>query len=159
MRPRHKFLIALVFLFVVPASVVAQGAPGLEASDPRFRYDVNAGRDPFMRVSGMRPFPVTTVTSSPVQEVSALFRNTGAKPIKSVSWEYVIFKDAEQKNILRIHSIRSNRTILPGEAVRLKMEGYHLEGYHLQNSPYEQARVTRVKYADGTVWQGAKTKR
>jgi hypothetical protein len=155
MRPRHKFLIALVFLFVAPVSVVAQeSAPGLEASDPRFRYDVNAGRDLVSRFSGMHPAPMTTVTSSPVQEVSALFLNTGSKPIKSVSWEYVVFKDAERKAILRVHSIRSNRTILPGESVRLSMEGYHL-----QNSPYERARVTRVEYADGTVWQGAKTKR
>jgi hypothetical protein len=34
-----------------------------------------------------------------------------------------------------------------------------MEGYHLQNSPYEQARVTRIKYADGTMWQGAKTQK
>lgn len=154
MRPRHEFLIALVFLFVVPASIAAQGAPGLEASDPRFRYDVNAGVDPAISFPGKQPSPMTTVTSSPVQEVSALFLNTGAKPIKSVSWEYVIFKDAEQREIVRVHSIKSNRMILPGEAVRLKMEGYQL-----QHSPYEKARVTRVAYADGTVWQGAKTKR
>ncbi|MCA1564156.1 MAG: hypothetical protein LC803_00590 [Acidobacteria bacterium] len=155
MRLRHKFTTALFLLFITPVSIAAQqSAPGLEASDPRFRYDVNAGVDPVSSFSGKRPYPMTTVTSSPVQEVSALFLNTGSKPIKSVSWEYVVFKDAEQKKILRVHSIRSNRTIFPDESVRLKMEGYHL-----QNSPYEKARVTRIKYADGTVWQGAKTKR
>ena len=154
MRPRHAFLIALVFLFVAPASIAAQSAPGLEASDPRFRYDVNAGVDPAISFSGKQPSPMTTVTSSPVQEVSALFLNTAAKAIKSVSWEYVVFKDAGQREILRVHSINSNRMIRPGEAVRLKMEGYQL-----QHSPYEKARVTRVIYADGTVWQGAKTKR
>lgn len=154
MQPRHKLLTALVVLFVVPASIAAQSAPALEVSDPRFRYDVNAGLDPAISFSGKQPSPMTTVTSSPVQEVSALFLNTGAKPIKSVSWEYVVYKDAGQRQILRVHSINSNRTILPGEAVRLKMEGYHL-----QHSPYEKARVTRVEYADGTVWRGAKTKR
>jgi hypothetical protein len=155
MRLRHKFLIALVFLFIAPVSIAAQqSAPGLEASDPRFRYNVNAGVDPAISFSGKQPSPMTTVTSSPVQEVSALFLNTGSKPIKSVSWEYVVFKDAERRQILRVHSIHSNRVILPGESVRLKMEGYHL-----QNSPYEQARVTRIKYADGTMWQGAKTQK
>lgn len=154
MQPRHAFLVALVFLCVAPASIAAQSAPGLEASDPRFRYDVNAGVEPAIGFPGKQPSPMTTVTSSPVQEVSALFLNTGSKRIKSVSWEYVVFKDAEQRQVRRVHSINSNRTILPGEAVRLKMEGYHL-----QHSPYEKARVTRVVYADGTVWQGAKTKR
>jgi hypothetical protein len=154
MRPRHKFLNALAFLFIAPVSIAAQqNAPGLEASDPRFRYDVNAGVDLAVSFSGKQPSPMTTVTSSPVQEVSALFLNTGSKPIKSVAWEYVVFKDAERTKILRVHSIRSDRTILPGESVRLKMEGYHL-----QTSPYEKARVTRIKYADGTIWQGAKTK-
>lgn len=151
---RNKLLISVVFLLVAPVSIAAQeGAPGLEVSDPRFRYDVNAGVDPLVSFSGRQPSPMTTVTDSPVQEVSALFLNTGAKAIKSVSWEYIVFKDAEEKKILRVHSIRSDRVILPGESVRLKMEGYRL-----QNSQYEKARVTEIKYADGNVWRGTRTK-
>jgi hypothetical protein len=86
--------------------------------------------------------------------VSALFRNTGSKSIKSVSWEYIVFKDADEQEILEVYRARSRREILPGESVRLEREGYHLK-----NSPYVKARVSRIDYADGTVWQGARANR
>ena len=154
MKMRDKLVAAWVFLFVVPVAVWAQSAPDLLVSDARFTYDVNQGVDPLNPSPGKRASPSTTVTSSPVQGVSALFRNAGAKTIKSVAWEYVVFKDAGEREIAEVYSIRSDRTILPGESVRLKKEGYRLKG-----SRHATARVTRVRYADGTKWQGAKTKR
>lgn len=155
MRLRNKLFAACVCLFALPATLAAQQTPpDLEVSDARFTYDVNAAFETSDAFSGKRASPATTVTNSPVQSVSALFRHAGAKPIRSVSWEFVVFRDAGEREILKVHSIRSDRTILPGESVRLRKEGYHLKG-----SPYRAARVTRIEYADGTVWQGAKTKK
>ncbi len=155
MRLRNKLFAACVCLFVLPATLAAQQQtpPDLEVSDARFTYDVNARFHPSSVSSRKNAAAATTVTDSPVQSVSALFRNAGAKPIKSISWEFIVFKDGEMDEIVKVHSIRSNRTILPSESVRLQKEGYHLK-----RSPYQTARVTRIEYADGTVWQGAKTK-
>ncbi len=154
MKLRNKLVAAWVFLFIVPVSISAQSAPDVEVSDARSAYDVNAALAPSGAFSGKQASPATTVTDSPVQQVSALFRNTGSKPIKSISWEYIIFKDASEKKILEVYSAQNERKILPGESVRLTKEGYHL-----RHSPHEKARVTRIEYADGTEWQGAKTKR
>jgi hypothetical protein len=154
MKLRNKLVAAWVFLFIASVSIGAQSPPELEVSDARFTYNVNAALDPANVLSGKRAGAPTTVTDSPVQRVSALFRNAGSKPIKSVSWEYIVFKDSDEREILEVYSVRSNRTILPGESARL-----HKEGYRLRNSSYQKARVTRIEYADGTVWQGSKTKR
>lgn len=154
MNLRNKLVAACVFLFIVSVSTGAQTPPELEVSDARFTYNVNASLDPSNVLSGKRASAATTVTDSPVQRVSALFRNAGSKPIKSVSWEYIVFKDSDEREILEVYSVQSNRTILPGESARLSKEGYHL-----RNSSHQKARVTRIKYADGTVWQGTKTKR
>ncbi|HEX8457506.1 MAG TPA: hypothetical protein VF656_09430 [Pyrinomonadaceae bacterium] len=155
MKPVNKFFAACLFLFIVPLAIAAQTPSDLEVSDARFIYDVNASVGPSGGYSNSGGgLPATTVTDSPVQQVSALFRNTGTRAIKSVAWEYVVYKDASEQEILKVYSVRSNRTILPGASVRLAKEGYHLK-----HSPHETARVTRIEYADGTVWQGAKTKR
>ncbi|MDQ1592037.1 MAG: hypothetical protein QOG71_2664 [Pyrinomonadaceae bacterium] len=154
MKVRNRLVAAWAFLFVVPISVSAQSAPDVSVSDARFTYNVNQGVDPLDSAPGKRASPSTIVTSSPVQQVSALFRNAGAKTIKSVSWEYVVFKDAGEREIVEVYAVNSERTILPGESVRLKKEGYHLK-----NSPHVTARVTRIKYADETEWRGARTKR
>jgi len=154
MKLRNKLIAAWVFLAIATVSINAQSAPAVDVSDAQFTYDVNAALDSSNGFPGRRASPATTVTASPVQRVSALFRNAGRQPIKSVSWEYIIFKDADEREILEVYSVRSDVTVLPGEAVRLKKEGYHL-----RNSAHEKARVTGIKYADGTVWRGARTRK
>ena len=147
------FVATLIFLCATSIPIVAQNPPDLEVSDPQFIYDVNTrfSRSAF---DGKDGFPSTIVTDSPVQRVSALFRNRGSKPIKSVSWEYITFKDAEEKEVWRVSSVRSNTRILPGESVRLGKEGYHLP-----DSQYKRIRVTHIESADGTIWQGTKRTR
>lgn len=154
MTSRNQLFAPWVFLLIATVSVNAQSAPAVEVRDARFTYDVNAALDSLNGFPGRRAGPATIVTASPVQQVSALFRNTGGKPIKSVSWEYIIFKDSGEREILEVYSIHSDVMILPGESVRLKKEGYHL-----RNSSHVKVRATRIKYADGTMWRGARTKR
>jgi hypothetical protein len=152
-RSGYVLTIAWLILLVVPSYVAAQEPPDLLVSDPQFTYDVNARLAIKGYYEGMSPGPATTVTDSPVQRVSALFRNRGAKVIKSVVWEYVAFKDAEQTKVQHVYRVRSKRTIPPGEAVRLWKEGYHLD-----ITPYSKARVTRIEYEDGTTWLSTRAK-
>ena len=145
--------VASMVLLITLLSVRAQDPPVLEVSDPQFTYDVNASLNSRGAYSGKSPIPATTVAASPVQEVSALFRNKGTKIIKSIAWEYVVFDDAKETKVRHVYRIRSDKTLLPGESVRLGKEGYHLH-----YSQYRKARVTRIEYKDGTIWQGAQTK-
>jgi hypothetical protein len=156
MKSQSKSLLVAVsmFMLAMSVSVKAQIAPDLEVSAPRFVYDVNANFESRTPSNGKRPIPATTVTNSPVQQVSALFRNTGTKSIKSIGWECLIFKDAQETEVLHIYTMRSKTTLLPGQTVRLEKLGYHLK-----NSKHIRARVTQIEYDDGTIWQGAKTKR
>ncbi len=153
MHNRNVLIVALMVLLITPFSVRAQDPPDLEVSDPQFTYDVNTRLNSRGAYSGKNPVPATTVATSPVQEVSALFRNKGTKIIKSVAWEYVVFDDPKETKVQHVYRIRSDETLLPGESVRLGKEGYHLH-----YSQYRKARVTRIEYADGKIWQGAQTK-
>ncbi len=150
---RNTFIVASILPLITFFSVRAQDPPVLEVSDPRFTYDVNASHNTRGAYPGKTPASVTTVTASPVQEVSALFRNKGTKIIKSVAWEYVVFDDAKETKVRRVYRIRSDKTLLPGESVRLGKQGYRLH-----DSQFRKARVTRIEFKDGTIWEGAQTK-
>lgn len=153
-RQTGNFLAAVsMLLLVLSVSVKAQSAPDVEVSDLRYVYDVNRNFE-LRAPSEQRVSPASTVTSSPVQQVSALFTNTGTKSIKAVTWEYVIFKDAQETELLQVYTTRSKTMLLPGQAARLDKTGYQLK-----NTQYMKARVTRIEYTDGTIWQGTKTKR
>jgi hypothetical protein len=152
-RSGYVLAIAWLILLVVPSYVAAQEPPDLLVSDPQFTHDVNARLAVKGYYEGMSPGPMTTVTDSPVQRVSALFKNRGTKVIKAVVWEYVSFEDAEQTKVYHVYSIRSKRTIPPGETVRLGKEGYHLD-----ITAYSKARVTRIEYKDGTTWLSTRAK-
>ncbi len=146
-------MVAAAVLLAVPYTAAAQDAPGLGVSDAQFTYDVNANVGVEGAYTGKSPAPVTTAADSPVQRVSALFSNQGAKAIRSVTWEYVAFEDAGLTKVRRVYSVRSKKSIRPGESVRLWKDGYRLD-----NSPYRKARVTRVEFEDGTTWQSTRAK-
>lgn len=144
------YVLASLLLLVVPASAAAQDPADLRVSDPQFTYDANAGLGVAGGYAGKSPAPATTATDSPVQRVSALFRNRGAKAVRALAWEYVTFEDEGQTKVRHVYSVRSKASILPGESVRLWKEGYRLD-----DSPYRKARVTRIEYEDGTTWQSS----
>ena len=148
-------IVVSMVLLITLFSVRAQDPPVLEVSDPQFTYDVNASVNSRGAYSGKSPIPATTVAAFPVQEVSALFRNKGTKIIKSVEWEYVVFNDAKETEVKHVYRIRSNKTLLPGESVRLGKQGYRLKFSQYKG----KARVIRIKYGDGTIWQGTQTKK
>lgn len=161
-QSREILFVAWIILLTAPISILAQGQPLLEVSDPQLRYDVNSRFN--LHTANSTTSARSPLTSTqPIGEVSALFRNTGTKSIKSVTWEYLFFKDVTETVLLKIHTSRTKTVLLPGDSVRLKKEGYNLEPIlpirKINTVPYKKARVIQIEYADGTIWHGVKTRR
>jgi hypothetical protein len=161
-QTREILVVASMMLLIAPVSILAQGLPHLEVSDPQLRYDVNSRFNLHTANSTTSARSPLTITY-PIGEVSALFSNTGTKSIKSVTWEYLFFKDATESELLKIHTSRAKTVLLPGESVRLRKEGYNLEPMvpirKVNRPPYKKARVVQIEYTDGTIWRGVKTRR
>lgn len=138
--------VALVSL-LAPAATVAQDQPDIEVSDLQWRHDINKKyrlRGNFSRSPAPSP--------DFMQEVSAVFRNAGNKPVRFVTWEYVVFADSDTTKELRVYKFRNKAPLRPGESVR-----FSKQGFGIQHGPRVEARVVRVDYADGTVWRRAKS--
>ena len=156
MKTISSLIIRMTFtsLFVATTSVSAQHSPGLEASDPHW------GPSPTAHPSTYAT-PVDrgqAANNPPTSEVSALFRNTGQKAIKSVTWKYLFYKDEQMKKLLASYTFHSSKSIEPGAAVLLKdsvsatSEPRHWTNYHA-------VLIARIRYADGTVWQAGESKK
>ncbi len=150
-QTRTLLLAASLFLLIASLSVVAQAPPDLEITDLQLTYDVNRRFDLHGNFSGKTDLSIPSITAYPVQELSALIRNTGMKSIRSVIWECLLFKDAGETKLARVYRVRAQTLLFPGESVRLRKSGYNL-----LTSPYQKARITRIEYTDGTFWQGKK---
>ena len=84
----------------------------------------------------------------------ATLKNTGAKAVKSVSWDYV-FTDEKERKELKRYRLHSRQQILPGETQTISA-GLGLD-------PKEKARhittgkqsveLAKIEYADGSVWR------
>ena len=153
MRFRKLKVVTLtVFLLTAGVSISAQTANELTVSDARWVYDVNR-RFNFHSAnstsSKLAPF-----TASVLQEVSALFHNDGNKTIKSVRWEFVVYKDALKTKVKRVYTSQNKTNILPGESVRLSKVGLLYD-----SSQYQEARPIGIEYVDGTSWKGKTTKK
>ena len=146
-------LAAFALLCVSPSARAQDGAqPPLEVSDPQWMY---------LSVRESSNFPSTapsgdadglmSSTSAAMHAVSALFRNTGSKTVKSVTWEYVFFKDEQRTRVEKRHTFRGKQEIRPGESARLKNVSYRPRA-----TEYASARVVRVDYTDGTTWRADK---
>lgn len=143
-------LLSLVAVFFTQTNF-PQTAPDLEVSDPQWVYDVNRKFNIHSRNgSSNKRSPVTTPV---VQEISALFRNTGEKTVAEVGWEFIVYSDEDFDRIKRIYRVRSEKEIAPEETVRLAGTGIFRE-----RSPYRKVNVYRIEYTDGTVWEGDRTK-
>ena len=157
METRARLIISAAFaslLLIADSSAAAQTAPGLEASEPHW------GSSPTVNVTP-HSFPVDRGQAANyprADEVSALFRNTGPKAVKSVTWKYVFYKDERRTEPLATYTFSSGKTILPGASARLKESVSALSGPR-QWTNYHAVLVTRIRYADGTVWQAAGSKK
>jgi len=76
---------------------------------------------------------------------SVLVKNIGTKPITAVHWEYLLFEKGGTEPIKR-YRVQTKKLIAPGEQVELTREV-------TPKGQEQQARLTRIEYADGTFWQ------
>lgn len=84
----------------------------------------------------------------------ATMKNTGAKAIKSVSWDYV-FTDEKERKELKRYRFQSKQQILPGETQALTV-GIGLdpkEKTRYITTGKQSVEITKLEYADGSVWK------
>lgn len=87
-------------------------------------------------------------------EARVTLKNGGAKAIKAVSWEHV-FTDAEGGKELRRYRLQSKQQVPPGEA-RTLSAGVGIdpkESTRHITTGKQSVEVTRIEYADGSVWK------
>ena len=84
----------------------------------------------------------------------AVLKNTGAKTIKAISWDYV-FKDAESGKEIKRFKIQSKQQILPNESQTLVKEIFIApdEDTRPLSSARQSVEVARIEYTDGSVWK------
>jgi len=144
-------MLLAVMIFSMIIGVSAQTAANVEVSDPQFVWNVYSKYN--IGTANSTSSNRAALSFDPVQEISAGFRNTGTKAIQKISWEFITHKVGEPKKIEYVYTVNSKRAIAPSETVRLSKTGvFWGRGVNLE------ARVVRVEYADGSVWEGARTK-
>ena len=146
-----KVVTLSVFVLTAAVSISAQASNELRVSDARWTYDVNRRFN--INSANSTSSKLAPFTTSVLQEVSALFHNDGNKTIKSVRWEFVVYKDALKTKVKRVYTSQTRTNILPGASVRLSKVGLLYD-----SSQYQEARAIGIEYVDGTNWKGKKTK-
>ncbi len=76
---------------------------------------------------------------------TVLVRNIGEKTVTAVQWEYLLFETGATEPIKR-YRVETKKTIPPGDQAELTKEV-------TPRGKEQQARLTRIQYADGTSWQ------
>jgi hypothetical protein len=157
MNKPSSIILCLVFALSCMAIASAQSAPDLQASDPQWGYlqDGYFARNTHFSSGGSDHGFATN--NPPLTAISALFHNTGPKIIKSVTWEYLYFKDGQQTEVVAHRKFHSRKRIKPGASVRLK-EYILAFSWPNRTTDFPAVRITRIKYADGTTWEAAKSK-
>jgi len=156
-----------VFLLCALASVAsAQEAgdklspPGVEVAGFDWKYD---GYVPVEVVRSDKSgvlFSVKRGTSYVFKYTArATVKNTGAKAIKSVEWDYV-FVDPDGGKELRRYKLQSKQQVAPGATAALVKEVAISpdENTHHITTGRQTVQITRVEFADGTVWRREEVK-
>lgn len=157
MKALAKLTISIAFaslLLIADSSASAQTASALEASEPHW------GRSPTVSVHP-HASPVDRGQAAnypPADEVSALFRNTGQKAVRSVTWKFLFYKDEQRTEVLATYTFSSGKKIEPGASARLK-ESVSALSEPRRWTDYHGVIVSRIQYADGTVWRAADGKK
>jgi hypothetical protein len=160
-----------VFLFSF-SSVLAQNSPNLEMSNAKLESQQSSRFNPrFTAAKSGRDeddyFPSETRPPRGIQErviypngfirAEVAARNTSAKTIKAVTWEYSFFSDAKMSQLLQSYRLYSKRKILAGETKALKgkvMTSIPTKTFAtLISTPHQTVSPLRIEYTDGTVWE------
>jgi hypothetical protein len=91
-------------------------------------------------LGGSMPAPNVIIFTATV-----LVKNIGTKAVTAVNWEYLLFeKDATEP--IKRYRVQTKKLIPPGDQAQLTKEV-------TPKGQEQQAKITRIEYADGTFWQ------
>jgi type IV secretory pathway TrbL component len=161
MRATLKVTFVLCAVAALTALAAAQGdddkgrAPGVEVVGFAWKYD---GYAPVEVVQSGK----SGVTLSVKRGTSYVFKytarvtlkNTAAKAVRVVEWEHVFF-DPDGGKELKHYRLQSKQQVAAGATRALSKEvliGPDENTRHL-TSGAQKVRLTRVEFADGTVWR------
>jgi len=91
-------------------------------------------------------------------KASIKLRNTGARTIKSVSWELLLTEDSGRTRTIQELNMPFKKAIRPGATVKVSkwIRGYDLKAWSQRQKEgllQVRANITRIKYIDGSVWK------
>ncbi|HWS54580.1 MAG TPA: hypothetical protein VN228_10650 [Pyrinomonadaceae bacterium] len=156
MRTSLKILLALC---AAAALAAARGpAGGLEVVSFGWKYEGYAQAEVVRSKRSGHTLSVKRGTDYFFKyRAAATVRNDGAKAVRAVEWAYV-FAEPEGGRELKRYRLQSKQTIEPGATATLTRDVSikpDEESRHLTTGR-QQVVVTRVEYADGSVWKGEK---
>lgn len=136
------------------------GAPGLEVTGFDWKYE---GYMPVEIVDSGRTGMTTSVkrnTRYVFKYVSKLtLKNSGAKAVKAVEWEH-LFVEREGGKELKRYRLQAKQQIAAGASQTVSKEVYvkpDESTRHIKEG-VQKVRLTRVDFADGTVWRAEESK-
>ena len=136
------------------------GAPGVEVTGFDWRYE---GYMPVEIVDSGRTGMTTSVKRNKryvFKYVSKLtLRNSGAKAVKSIEWEH-IFVEREGGKELKRYRLQAKQQVAAGSSQTVAKEVYVKpdESTRHISEGVQRIRLTRVEFADGTVWRAEENK-
>ena len=139
---------------------VRVGAPGLEVTSFDWKYE---GYMPVEIVDSGRSGMNTTVkrnTRYVFKYVAKLtLQNSAAKAVKAVEWDHLFVEREGGKELKRYH-LQAKQQIAAGAARTLSKEVFIRpeESTRHIGEGVQKVRVTRVEFADGTVWRAEENK-
>ncbi len=139
---------------------VRAGAPGLDVKSFDWKYE---GYLPVEMVDSGRTGMTTSVkrnTRYVFKYVSKLtLQNEGAKAVKSVEWDH-LFVEREGGRELKRYHLQAKQRIAAGASQTVSKEVFIKPEENTRHigEGAQKVRVTRVEFADGTVWRAEENK-
>lgn len=131
------------------------GAPGVDVTGFDWKYE---GYMPVEIVDSGRTGMTTSVKRNKryvFKYVSKLtLKNSGAKAVKSVEWDHLFVEREGGKELKRYH-LQAKQQVAAGSSQTLSKEVYVKpdESTRHIGEGVQKIRLTRVEFADGTVWR------
>jgi hypothetical protein len=155
MRTSLKLLPALWALAVAAAAQGPPGEPGVGVVSFGWKYE---GYSQAEVVRSKRSGTELSVKRGMdyvfKYRATAKVRNSGAKAVKEIEWDYV-FVEPEGGKELKRYRLQSKQAIEPGATATLSKDVSIKPGENTRHLTAGRQRVvvTRVEYADGSVWK------
>lgn len=134
---------------------VRVGAPGVDVTSFDWRYE---GYMPVEIVDSGRTGMTTSVKRNKryvFKYVSKInLKNSGAKAVKSIEWDHLFVEREGGKELKRYH-LQAKQQVAVGSSQTVAKEVYVKpdESTRHITEGVQKIRLTRVEFADGTVWR------